>query len=84
MVSSIRSHRVQESHVPIRSGSLDFHRVAPNLVLKTVGIMCRVRRAFKVFDNSDRDLAQFIELRVFPRCDQFLVPLPHDIERKLT
>jgi hypothetical protein len=43
-----------------------FHPVAPSLVLKTVDIMCRVHRAFKAFDDSDRNLAQFVELRVFP------------------
>jgi hypothetical protein len=57
---------------------------APNLVLKTVGIVCRVRRALEAFDDSDRDLAQFVELRVFPRCDQFLVPWLRGIEPKLT
>jgi hypothetical protein len=30
-----------------------FHLVAPSLVLKTVGIMCRVHRAFEAFDDSD-------------------------------
>jgi hypothetical protein len=50
-----------------------FHQVAPNLLLKTMGIMCRVCRTFEAFDNSDQDLAQFVKLMVFPRCDQFLV-----------
>jgi hypothetical protein len=36
--------------------------------------MRRVHRAFKAFDDLDRDLAQFVELRIFPSCDQFLVP----------
>jgi hypothetical protein len=40
--------------------------VAPNLVLKTVGIVCQVYRPFKVFDDSSQDLAQFVELRVSP------------------
>jgi hypothetical protein len=79
----IRSHRVWESHLPARSDSLDFHRVVPNLVLNTVGIVCWVRRAFEVFDNSDQDVAQFVKLRGFPRCDQPLVPWPCDIELKL-
>jgi hypothetical protein len=48
--------------------------VVPNLVLKTGGIMCRVHRTFEGFDDSDRDLAQFVEPRVFARCDQFIVP----------
>jgi hypothetical protein len=46
-----------------------FHRVVPSLVLRTVGIVRRVHRAFEAFDDPDRDLAQFVELRVFPRCD---------------
>jgi hypothetical protein len=53
-------------------------------VLKTVGVMQRVRRAFEAFDDPDQDLAQFIELRIFPRCDQFLVSLSHGIEPGLT
>jgi hypothetical protein len=60
-----------------------FHQVAPNLVLKTVGIVCRVRRAFKAFDESDQKLSQFIELRVFPICDQFLMSWPHGIDPEL-
>jgi hypothetical protein len=79
----IRSHRVQDSHTPVCSGSLNFHQVVPNLVLKVVGIMCRARRAFEVFDDLDRDIAEFIEPRVFHRCDQFLVPWPRGIEPKL-
>jgi hypothetical protein len=73
MDSYIRSHRVPESYIPAHSGSLGFHRVIPNLVLKTVGIMRRVSRAFEAFDDPDQDLAQFIELRGFHKCDQFLV-----------
>jgi hypothetical protein len=46
-----------------------FHQVVPSLVLKTVGIMCRVCRAFEAFDDLDLNLAQFVELRVFPKCD---------------
>jgi hypothetical protein len=53
-----------------------FHQVAPSLVLNTVGIVCRVHRAFEAFDDSDQNLAQFVELRVFPKCDQFLVSWP--------
>jgi hypothetical protein len=48
-----------------------------------VGTVYRARSTFKVFDNSDQNLAQFVELRVFCRCDQFLVPWPRDIEPKL-
>jgi hypothetical protein len=79
----IRSHRVQESHALDHSGSLDFHQVVANLVLKAVGIMCQARRAFKVFDDLDQYLAQFIEPRVFHMCDQFLVPWLCSIEPKL-
>jgi hypothetical protein len=42
-------------------------------VLKTMGIMRRFRRAFEAFDDLDQDLAQFIKLRDFPKCDQFLM-----------
>uniref|UniRef100_UPI003D1190EF hypothetical protein n=1 Tax=Amphritea sp. TaxID=1872502 RepID=UPI003D1190EF len=42
-----------------------FHRVIPNLVLRTVGIMRRVHRAFKAFDDPDGDLTQFVEQRIF-------------------
>jgi hypothetical protein len=38
----------------------------PNLVLRTVSVMRRVHSAFKAFDDLDRDLARFIELRIFP------------------
>jgi hypothetical protein len=31
--------------------------------------MCRVCRAFEAFDDLDLTLAQFVELRVFPKCD---------------
>jgi hypothetical protein len=57
-----------------------FHRVVLSIVLKTVGIMRRVRRAFEAFNDPNRDIAQFIESRVFHRCDQFLVPWPRDVE----
>jgi hypothetical protein len=65
----IRSRRVQESNTPVHSGSLDFHQVVPNLVPKAMGTMCRAHSAFEGFDDSDRDLTQFIEIRVFHRCD---------------
>jgi hypothetical protein len=60
-----------------------FHQLVLGLVLMTVGIVCQVRRAFEAFDDLDRNLAQFIELRGFPRCDQFLVSWPHGIEPEL-
>jgi hypothetical protein len=50
-------------------------------VFKTVGVMRLVRTAIEAFDDADWDLAQFIELRVFLRCDQFLVPCPRGVER---
>jgi hypothetical protein len=50
-----------------------FHQVVPSLVLKTMGIMRRVCRAFEAFDDSDQNHAQFVELRIFLKCDQFLV-----------
>jgi hypothetical protein len=50
-----------------------FNQVVPSLVLKTMRIMCRVHRAFKAFDDSDQNLAQFVELKFFLKCDQFLV-----------
>jgi hypothetical protein len=57
-----------------------FHRVIPSLVLKTVGVMHRVHRAFEAFDDPDRDLTWFVEQRIFPRGDQFLVPCSCGIE----
>jgi hypothetical protein len=49
-------------------------------VLKTVGVMRLVHRAFEAFDDLDWDLSQFIESSVSHRCDQFLVPWPCGIE----
>jgi hypothetical protein len=49
-------------------------------VLGTVSIMRQVHRAFEAFDDSDQDLARIVELRIFFKCDQFLVPWSHDIE----
>jgi hypothetical protein len=57
-----------------------FYLVVPGLVLKTVCVMRRVRRAFEAFNDPDQDLAQFIESRVFHLCDQFLVPWSRGIE----
>jgi hypothetical protein len=57
-----------------------FHRVVPSLLLKTVSVMGRVHRAFEAFGDSDRDPAWFIELRIFLRCDQILVPWPRIID----
>jgi hypothetical protein len=57
-----------------------FHQVVPSLVLRTVSVVHRVHRAFEAFDDSDRNLAQFVELRIFPRCDKFLVSWSCGIE----
>jgi hypothetical protein len=61
MDSGIQSYRVQESHELARSGYLDFLQEAPNQVLKTMGTMCRLCRAFEVLSDSDRDLTQFVK-----------------------
>jgi hypothetical protein len=61
-----------------------FHQVVPSLVLKTVGAICRVHRAFKAFDDPDRNLDQFVKHRTFPRCDHFLMSCPRGIEPRLT
>jgi hypothetical protein len=49
-------------------------------VLRTVGVMHQIQKAFKAFDDPDWDLAWFVEPRIFPRCNKFLVPWPRDIE----
>jgi hypothetical protein len=72
------------SHTPVCSGSLDFQQVVPNLVPKAVGTVSRARSAFEVFDNSDQNLTQFVKLRGFHRCDQFLVRWPRGTELKVT
>jgi hypothetical protein len=46
-----------------------FHRVVPSLVLRAVSVVRRVYRAFKAFDDSDRDVSQIVGLRIFPTCD---------------
>jgi hypothetical protein len=73
---------MSHKHQPTQTVRI-FHRVVHSLVLKTVGVMRLVHRAFEAFDNPDQDLAQFIRSRVFYRCDQFLVLLPHSVEPKL-
>jgi hypothetical protein len=79
----IRSNHEQKSQTPVHSGSLDFHQVVLNLVPKVVGLVCRDRNAFEVFDDSDLDLTQFIKIRVFHGCDQFLVPWSCSVEPEL-
>jgi hypothetical protein len=63
---------------------MNHHQTIPSLVLRTVGIMCLAHRAFKVFDHPDLDLTRFVELRIFPKCDQVLVSWPHGIETRLS
>jgi hypothetical protein len=55
---------MSRKHQPARAVWI-FHQVFPSLVLKTVGIMRRARRAFEAFNDPDRDLAQFIKSRIF-------------------
>jgi hypothetical protein len=62
---------------------LIFHRVIPNLVLNTVGIMHLAHRLFKVFDHLELDLTRFVEQRIFPNWDQGLVSWSHGIEPRL-
>jgi hypothetical protein len=60
------------------------HHVVISLMLMTVGVMRRVHRAFEAFDDLDQDLTWFVEQRIFPRCDQFLVPRSRSREAWLT
>jgi hypothetical protein len=46
-----------------------FHQVVFSLVLRNVSVMRRVHKAFEAFNDLDWDLAQFVELRIFPRYD---------------
>jgi hypothetical protein len=55
---------LSHKHQPARAVWI-FHRVVPSLVLKIVGIMRRIQRAFKAFHDPDQDLAWFVELRIF-------------------
>jgi hypothetical protein len=48
-----------------------------------MGVMRQVLRTFEVFDNPDREIAQFVEWRVFPECDQVLVLWSHSVEPRL-
>jgi hypothetical protein len=57
-----------------------FRRVVLSSVLGTISIVCQVHRAFEAFDDSEWDLARFVELRICPRCHQFLVPWSRGIE----
>jgi hypothetical protein len=57
--------------------------VISNVVLRTVGVMRLAHRTFEVFDHPDLDLTQFVEQRIFSKCDQILVSWPRDIEHRL-
>jgi hypothetical protein len=70
---------MSHKHQPARAAWI-FHRVVPSLVLSTVSVMRQIHRAFKAFDDLDRVFARFVELRIFPKCGQFLVPWSHGIE----
>jgi hypothetical protein len=70
---------MSRTHQPARAVWI-FHRVVLSLVLNTICIMHRFRRAFEAFDDLNRDLIQFIESRVFDKCDQFLVPWLRGVE----
>jgi hypothetical protein len=50
---------MSHKHQPTQ-GVWIFHRVVPSLVLKTVGIMCRVRRAVEAFEDPDRALLSLL------------------------
>jgi hypothetical protein len=43
-----------------------FYWVILNLVLRTVGVIRLVHRAFKIFDHPDLDHTQFVEQSIFP------------------
>jgi hypothetical protein len=47
---------MSRKHLPARAVWI-FHRVVPSIMLMTVGVMRRVHRAFKAFDDPDWDLA---------------------------
>jgi hypothetical protein len=53
-------------------------------VLRTVRVMHRLHGAFKAFDDPDRDLTRFVELRIFLMCVHLLVPWLRDMEPCLT
>jgi hypothetical protein len=74
---------MSHKHQPAQAVQI-FHQAVPSLMLNTIGIMHRVHRAFKAFDDPDQNLAQFIESRIFHRCVQFLVSWPRSVELKLS
>jgi hypothetical protein len=44
-----------------------------NLVLMNVDVMHLAHTGFEVFDYLDLDLTQFVEQRIFFKCDQVLM-----------
>jgi hypothetical protein len=87
IVSWIRTFKVivHASHIHQTAQSVrNFHEIVLSLVLKSMGIMCPICRAFEAFDNPDRDLSQFVKLMIFSKCDQILVPWPCGVEPWLT
>jgi hypothetical protein len=57
-----------------------FHQVIPKLVLMTVGVIRLAHRGFEVSDHPDLDITQFVEQRIFPKCDQVLVSWLRGVE----
>jgi hypothetical protein len=53
-------------------------------VLRTVGVKHLAHRRFDTFDHPDLDLTQFVEQRIFSKCDKVLVSCLHGIEPRLT
>jgi hypothetical protein len=45
--------------------------------------MSLAHRAFKVFDQSDLDLTQFVEQKIFTECDLVLVSWLRGVEPRL-
>jgi hypothetical protein len=56
----------------------------PILVLKIVGAIRLAHKAFEVFDHPNLDLTWFVVQRIFQKCHQVLVSLPHGIEPRLS
>jgi hypothetical protein len=50
-----------------------FHQTISNLVLMNVDVMHLAHTGFEVFDHLDLDLTQFVEQRIFFKCDQVLM-----------
>jgi hypothetical protein len=74
MDSDIRSHHACKSYAPVCSGSLDFSLDISQLSAQECRCHAPSHVAFEALDNPNQDLARFVELRIFPECDQVLVP----------